>query len=97
MRRAEPAEDGHDGKGHIVAVRATDEPSKHRRWPGQEAWTVEEVIAGYHTDIFYTHPDGKGPVAVVGYETCHQCDKQFLRTHPDDTKINNLDSLPDCE
>ena len=62
---------------------------------GGTVWTVPKwntyVAQGY---TFFTYGDGK--VAWVGTEKCDCGKDTFIRTHPDGTKINNLDDLRQC-
>ena len=77
---------------HIVAVGTGDDPEA----PPTKRWTLQEVIDAIEDgDDFYTE-DSEGNRADVDVIACPACDHEIIRTGPDDSTDNNLDSLPIC-
>jgi Protein of unknown function (DUF3892) len=65
---------------------------------GGGSWTKQQVILAIklrqHT--FYTVDPLTGKVALVQVVACRQCGGEIIRSAPDATLLNNLDSLPRC-
>jgi hypothetical protein len=79
---------------HILAVGIGSEASK-----ATERLTVSEVrTAIANGDVFYTVGSVTGDVALVSPDTCriNGCTIYTIRTHPDDTRDDNLDEMRVC-
>lgn len=64
----------------------------------EKKWSVNEVVAAIKRgDRFYTKDDKTGKVAPVEAFVCDSCNGYVLRTKGDNTKANNLESMPDCK
>lgn len=59
-------------------------------------WSVADVVRALSAgDTFYS-TGGTGRRARVSSYPCTSCGKTYIRTHPDDTLIDNLDNLRRC-
>ena len=77
---------------HIVAVGTGDDPESATRH-----WTLDQVLVAMDRgDIFFTRGKSTGMVARVEKYTCARCWRTFIRSTPDATTDNNLDSLRRC-
>ena len=75
---------------HVIAV-GIGESSDHANYP----MTVREVLASMEAGgTFYTQAGAYS--ARVGRYSCSRCSGDFIRTHPDDTRIDNLDHMRAC-
>ncbi len=64
----------------------------------RETMTVSEVVRRIgQGDSFYTQDNRSGKRAGVGYYWCSRCQENHIRSKPDATTSNNLDSLPKCQ
>lgn len=62
-----------------------------------ERWTVDEVVNAIEDgDTFYTKGTRTGKQAEVKRFRCTTCDADRIRSAPDASTDNNLDSLPRC-
>lgn len=87
----EPASLPND-RAHIVAV-GTGASTGYDRY-----WQLYEVLAAMDQgDSFYTYGETSKQVALVEKYVCPWCSRTHIRTKPDATQDNNLDSLPRCQ
>ena len=74
---------------HVINVGTGSGNTYSRLWPVAQVYAAMTL-----RDTFYTQVGGK--TARVSPDRC-ACGVDTLRTHPDDSKANNLDALPKCE
>ncbi len=75
---------------HVVAV-GIDEQSNH----ATNRQTVDQVLRALGIgEAYYTQAGNR--TARVSKYSCSQCGRNFIRTHPDDTTVDNLDNLRAC-
>lgn len=87
----EPAWEDHEHAA-IDEVGTGTDPN---RW--SKRWTVAEVVAAIDGgDTFYTKGTRTGKEAEVNKFHCTRCDAERIRSAPDATTDNNLDSLRRC-
>jgi hypothetical protein len=77
---------------HISDVgTGTEPPTPSRRW------TVQEVIDAFaRGDSFFTRSPSSGQVARIEIVACDVCGRRVIRSSPDATTDNDLDTLPEC-
>jgi len=64
---------------------------------GANRYTVQAVVDWLRqspVNLCYTFKAGKKAIVEARFHSTHQ--KWYLTTDPDDTKLNNLDFLPEC-
>lgn len=77
---------------HIVAVGVGNDPDK-----ASNRFTLAEVLRCLSNgDRFFTKGPRTGKVAFVEKYQCSHCRTQHIRSKPDATTDNNLDSLRYC-
>lgn len=77
---------------HIVEVGTGETPQRYSR-----KWKLAEVIQAIRSGhIFYTVGPRSGKTARVQIVACPSCRREIIRSAPDATTDNNLDSLPRC-
>lgn len=77
---------------HIVAVGIGNDPSR-----ATERLTLAEVIKKMKEGHrFYTYGSRTGKSAWVESYYCNSCKREHIRSKPDSTTDNNLDSLRYC-
>lgn len=87
----EPAWQGHE-HASIKEVGTGQDPNK-----AEKRWTVQEVVDAIgRGDTFYTKGPRSGKVAEVHTVRCTRCSAHRIRSAPDATTDNNLDSLRRC-
>lgn len=87
----EPAWEDHEHAA-IKEVGTGTEPKKATR-----RWTVQEVVSAIDDNhTFYTKGTRTGQEAEVNKVRCTKCGAYRIRSAPDATEDNNLDSLRRC-
>ncbi len=82
----------HPKNAHIVAVGVGNDPSQ-----ANGRYSLSQVLQMMDNgDTFYTKGTQTGKVAEVVDYQCTYCNKRHIRSAPDATTDNNLDSLRIC-
>lgn len=77
---------------HIVAVGVGDDPDR-----ASQRFTLADVLSHLRNgDRFYTKGKLTGKIAFVESYSCDYCRTTHIRSKPDATTDNNLDSLRYC-
>jgi len=76
---------------HIVSVGTGDDPKK-----ANDKWTLGQVIGALANGHSFYTMDSQGNKTYVETCICSYCNKQHIRSKPNATTSDNLDSLRRC-